>query len=92
VANFRCFEQVFKIQSSQIQSFLQEAHFENSESKSCKHLKWNPDHQLITFGSNYSLLDKKAIQAEVREQQMKKLSLRDKIKLYFRPKTDILKD
>ena len=38
------------------------------------------------------MLDKAEIAAEVREQQMKKLSIFNKLKLYFRPNKDILKD
>lgn len=34
---------------------------------------------MITFGSNYSLLSKDEIAAEVREQQLKKLSILSKI-------------
>jgi len=53
---------------------------------------WHPDHYLVTFGSNYSLLSEDEIKRKVFKRQIKKMSLYWRFKNFIRPKPEPLKD
>ena len=80
------------MQSQNVHKFLQVAHFENSQSRSVESLMWHPDHYLVTFGSNYSLLSEDEIKRKVFKRQIKKMSLYWRFKNFIRPKPEPLKD
>ena len=71
IGNYTCFEKIFDINSAKIQQFLEDSHIENTASLQVNSLLWNPSHELITFGTNHSLLDVCDIEKAVLDQQVK---------------------
>lgn len=85
IGNFKCFEQVYEITSRENDNFLSNAFIENSQTLEVKSIQWNPEHPMLTFGKNYSLLSAEQITEQIALEQMNRLGNRDKILNYFRP-------
>lgn len=72
VANYKCFERIFSLESKYVQQFLEESQIETTESEEVTSLLWNPKHKMISFGTNHSLLSKAEIETNVAIKQWKK--------------------
>ena len=68
VANFECFKKAFDIGTQDITSFLNNSHFQTFDCVEINSLWWDPEENIITFGSDYSLLSKEEIVKHVRLQ------------------------
>jgi hypothetical protein len=68
VVTFSCFKKAFDIESSEINNFLSNSYFQNSECLEIDSLMWKPGCNMLTFGSNNSIMSKEQIEKQVREE------------------------
>lgn len=56
IQDFESFKKVFQLSSTEINTFLEESFFQNQQCSEINNMKWDKKNEILSFGSNTSLL------------------------------------